>query len=60
MEGRSATHCSLPGSWPSMEGRGLNWKHLSLAIKTAADFDKYLKKVKGYSDDQWVREERLR
>lgn len=42
------------------EGERLDWKHLSQAIKTAADFNKYLKTVKGHSDDQWAREEMLR
>ncbi|KAK7737596.1 hypothetical protein SLS63_002725 [Diaporthe eres] len=42
------------------EGERLDWKHLSQAMKTAADFNKYLKTVKGHSDDQWAREEMLR
>ncbi|KAG8168142.1 hypothetical protein KVR01_003831 [Diaporthe batatas] len=42
------------------EGERLDWKHLSQAIKTASDFNKYLKTVKGHSDEQWAREEMLR
>ncbi|KAG6353979.1 hypothetical protein INS49_004950 [Diaporthe citri] len=42
------------------EGERLDWKHLNQAMKTAADFNKYLKTVKGHSDDQWAREEMLR
>ncbi|KAL1882840.1 hypothetical protein Daus18300_000478 [Diaporthe australafricana] len=42
------------------QGERLDWKHLSQVMKTSADFNKYLKTVKGHSDDQWAREEMLR
>ncbi|KAI1342485.1 hypothetical protein F5Y15DRAFT_406137 [Xylariaceae sp. FL0016] len=38
----------------------LDWEHLSQVIKTSAAFNKYLKAVRGHSDDQWAREEQLR
>ena len=38
----------------------LDWQHLSQVIKTSAAFNKYLKVVRGHSDDQWAREEMLR
>ncbi|KAH8886449.1 P-loop containing nucleoside triphosphate hydrolase protein [Thozetella sp. PMI_491] len=38
----------------------LDWEHLSQVIKTSGAFNKYLKTVRGHSDDQWAREEMLR
>ena len=38
----------------------LDWSHLSQVIKTSATFNKYLKTVKGHSDEQLAREEMLR
>ncbi|KAI1321371.1 hypothetical protein F5Y16DRAFT_69591 [Xylariaceae sp. FL0255] len=38
----------------------LDWQHLSQVMKTSAAFNKYLKAVRGHSDDQWAREEQLR
>lgn len=38
----------------------LDWEHLSQVIKTSAAFNKYLKNIRGHSDDQWAREEMLR
>ncbi|TDZ55100.1 ATPase family AAA domain-containing protein 3B [Colletotrichum trifolii] len=38
----------------------LDWSHLNQVMKTSATFNKYLKKVRGHSDEQWAREERLR
>ncbi|KAI8630484.1 P-loop containing nucleoside triphosphate hydrolase protein [Xylariaceae sp. FL1651] len=38
----------------------LDWPHLSQVMKTSAAFNKYLKAVKGHSDEQWAREEQLR
>ncbi|KAI0385720.1 hypothetical protein F5Y04DRAFT_155426 [Hypomontagnella monticulosa] len=41
-------------------GERLDWPHLSQVMKTSASFNKYLKTVRGHSDDQWAREEMLR
>ncbi|KAM0636925.1 hypothetical protein ACHAO3_001650 [Verticillium nonalfalfae] len=38
----------------------LDWPHLSQVIKTSGAFNKYLKAVRGHSDDQWAREEMIR
>lgn len=38
----------------------LDWRHLSQVIRTSAAFNKYIKTVKGHSDQQWAREEMLR
>lgn len=38
----------------------MDWEHLSQVMKTSAEFNKYLKTVKGHSDEQWAREEMLR
>lgn len=38
----------------------LDWSHFNQVIKTSAEFQRYLFKVKGHSDDQWAREESLR
>ncbi|KAF4460340.1 AAA family ATPase [Fusarium albosuccineum] len=38
----------------------LGWEHLSQVIKTSRDFNKYLKAVRGHSDEQWAREENYR
>lgn len=38
----------------------LSWEHLSTALRTTSEFQKYLKNIHGHSDDQWAREERLR
>lgn len=38
----------------------LNWSHLSQVMRTSAEFNKYLKDVKGHTDDQWARAENLR
>ncbi|KAF6811844.1 hypothetical protein CMUS01_13183 [Colletotrichum musicola] len=38
----------------------LDWEHLSQVMKTSAAFNKYLKTVRGHSDEQWAREENLR
>ncbi|KAK7936659.1 P-loop containing nucleoside triphosphate hydrolase protein [Apiospora aurea] len=41
-------------------GERLDWEHLNQVIKTAAAFNKYLKTVKGHTDDRWAREEGIR
>lgn len=41
-------------------GERLGWDHLSQVLKTSAAFNKYLKAVRGHSDEQWAREEMLR
>lgn len=38
----------------------LTWDHLEHTIKTAADFNKYLKNVHGHTDEQYARYEKLR
>ncbi|KAK8112173.1 P-loop containing nucleoside triphosphate hydrolase protein [Apiospora kogelbergensis] len=38
----------------------LDWEHLNQVMKTSAAFNKYLKTVKGHTDDIWAREERIR
>ncbi|KAK8022041.1 AAA family ATPAse [Apiospora rasikravindrae] len=38
----------------------LDWEHLNQVIKTSAAFNKYLKTVKGHTDDRWAREEGIR
>ncbi|KAK1658314.1 hypothetical protein BDP55DRAFT_683006 [Colletotrichum godetiae] len=38
----------------------LDWEHLSQVIKTSAAFNKYLKAVRGHTDEQWARGESLR
>ena len=38
----------------------LDWEHLEQAMQVSTDFNTYLKKVQGHSDDQWAREEKLR
>ncbi|KAK1464544.1 hypothetical protein CTAM01_17064 [Colletotrichum tamarilloi] len=38
----------------------LDWEHLSQVIKTSATFNKYLKAVRGHTDEQWARGESLR
>lgn len=38
----------------------LAWDHLEQSIKIAADFNQYLKRVHGHTDEQWAREEKIR
>ncbi|KAK8108452.1 hypothetical protein PG984_014253 [Apiospora sp. TS-2023a] len=38
----------------------LDWEHLNQVMKTAAAFNRYLKTVKGHTDDRWAREEGIR
>ncbi|KAK1727011.1 uncharacterized protein BDZ83DRAFT_613939 [Colletotrichum acutatum] len=38
----------------------LDWEHLSQVIKTSAAFNKYLRAVRGHTDEQWARGESLR
>lgn len=38
----------------------LDWSHLSQVIRTSAAFNKYLKAVRGHTDEQWARDEMLR
>ncbi|PMD60574.1 P-loop containing nucleoside triphosphate hydrolase protein [Hyaloscypha bicolor E] len=38
----------------------LDWEHLDQVLKTARDFNRYLKTVQGHTDKQWAREQRLR
>ncbi|KAK4143415.1 P-loop containing nucleoside triphosphate hydrolase protein [Dichotomopilus funicola] len=36
------------------------WSHLSQALATVGDFNKYLRRLHGHSEDQWARDERIR
>jgi hypothetical protein len=38
----------------------LDWEHMEQSIKTAQDFNRYLRTVQGHTDEQWAREEKLR
>jgi SpoVK/Ycf46/Vps4 family AAA+-type ATPase len=38
----------------------LQWEHLDQVLKTAREFNQYLKNVQGHTDKQWAREQRLR
>ena len=38
----------------------LAWNHLEQSIKVSADFNQYLKRVHGHSDEQWAIEEKIR
>ena len=38
----------------------LAWDHLKQSIKIADDFNQYLKRVHGHTDEQWAREEKIR
>jgi SpoVK/Ycf46/Vps4 family AAA+-type ATPase len=38
----------------------LGWDHVEQAIRTVTDFNKYLRKLHGHSEDQWARDERYR
>ncbi|KAK6822944.1 hypothetical protein PG987_014489 [Apiospora arundinis] len=38
----------------------LEWVHLNQVMKTSAAFNKYLRTVKGHTDDSWAREEGIR
>ena len=61
LNGRQIRNCLLTAQqFASYHGERLSWEHLSLSIKTATDFQRYLNKVNGHSDEQWAREERLR
>ena len=61
MNGRQTRNVlPTPRQLAKHETEKLDWKHLSQAIKIVTDFNKYLKTVKGHSDEQWAREEMLR
>lgn len=38
----------------------LVWNHIEQAIKCVCDFNRYLHKLHGHSEDQWARDEKLR
>ncbi|KAH6972278.1 hypothetical protein BKA56DRAFT_593925 [Ilyonectria sp. MPI-CAGE-AT-0026] len=38
----------------------LDWEHLDQAMKTSSAFNKYLRTLKGHSDEQWAKEEGIR
>lgn len=61
MNGRQIRNCLQTAKQLSQfKGEPLNWTNLSLALKTASDFQRYLKNIHGHNDETWAREERLR
>ena len=38
----------------------LEWGHVNQVLKTAREFNQYLKSVQGHTDKQWAREQKLR
>lgn len=38
----------------------LDWEHLDQAMKTSSAFNKYLRTLRGHSDEQWAKEEGIR
>ncbi|KAH6615868.1 hypothetical protein B0J18DRAFT_451867 [Chaetomium sp. MPI-SDFR-AT-0129] len=38
----------------------LAWSHLSQALGSVGDFNSYLRRLHGHSEDQWARDERMR
>ena len=38
----------------------LAWNYLEQAIKVSADFNSYLQRIHGHTDEQWAKEERIR
>jgi hypothetical protein len=61
MNGRQIRNCLLTAQQLAYyKQERLGWEHLSQAIKTAGDFQKYLQSIHGHNDEQWAREERLR
>jgi len=61
MNGRQIRNCLQTAQQLSKFKREpLSWSSLSQAIKTASDFQRYLKSIHGHNDETWAREERLR
>jgi hypothetical protein len=61
MNGRQIRNCLQTAKQLSkFKEEPLNWNNLSLALKTASDFQRYLKNIHGHNDETWAREERLR
>lgn len=61
MNGRQIRNCLLTAQQLAFHKQErLGWTHLSQAMKTTTDFQRYLKKLHGHNDEQWAREERLR
>ncbi|KAL8341617.1 hypothetical protein RB598_003512 [Gaeumannomyces tritici] len=61
MNGRQIRNALLTARQLAKHRQGrLDWEHLSQVIKTAVTFNKYIKTLRGHSDEQWAREERLR
>ena len=61
MNGRQIRNCLQTAlELARFKGEPLGWDHLSQAMKTASDFQRYLKNIHGHSDERWAREERLR
>ena len=38
----------------------LAWDHLEQAIRVSADFNHYLQRIHGHTDEQWAKEEKIR
>ena len=38
----------------------LVWDHIDQALRCVWDFNRYLHKLQGHSEDQWARDEKLR
>jgi hypothetical protein len=61
MNGRQIRNCLQTARQLSeYKGEPLDWNSLSTALKTAADFQRYLSNIHGHSDETWAREERIR
>jgi hypothetical protein len=41
-------------------GESLEWKHLSQGLEFSDNFNKYLKEIKGVSDEAWAKSQSLR
>jgi len=61
MNGRHIRNCLQTARQLSkFKEEPLDWNSLSTALKTAADFQRYLSNIYGHSDEIWAREERIR
>ncbi|CAI6238217.1 unnamed protein product [Periconia digitata] len=61
MNGRQIRNCLQTAQQLSkFKEEPLSWSSLSQTIKTAANFQRYLKEIQGHNDEQWAREEHLR
>ena len=44
----------------AFQNRRLDWEHFDRTLKVAVDFNTYLQKVHGHTEDQRARDDRLR